>query len=74
MHKQIIGNDSEFCGCEKEFRTVVFIPTADGGKTTLHGETYEEPPELCQTCGKPNQEPIHFTFTINPGVKLTGEA
>jgi hypothetical protein len=52
----------------------VFIPTVDGGKTTLDGETYEEAPEFCQICGKHNPEPIRATFTINPNVELTGEA
>ncbi len=74
LQSQIIGNDSEFCGCETELQTVVLIPTADGGKQTLHGETYEEPPEFCATCGKRNVEPLHFTFIINPNVNLTGEA
>ncbi len=74
LQTQIIGNDSEFCGCETELQTVILIPTADGGKRTLHGETYEEPPEFCDACGKRNVEPLNATFTINPTVELTGEA
>ena len=73
LQSQVIKEGSEFCDCEKEIRTVVLIPTADGGKTTLNGETYEEPPEFCETCGKPNHDPFRFTFTINPDLKLNEE-
>jgi hypothetical protein len=74
LQNQIIGNDSEFCDCEKEPHITVIIPTADGKGETIDGEPYKEPPEFCQTCGKPNADPFHFTFTINPNVELTGEA
>jgi hypothetical protein len=74
MENQIIANDSEFCDCLKEPQFIVLIPTADGGKQTLDGKPYEEPPEFCQTCGKSNPEPLHATFTINPNVNLNGEA
>jgi hypothetical protein len=47
---------SEFCRCEKEFQTVVVIPAADGDWATLDGKPYVEPPEFCETCGKPNPE------------------
>ena len=73
LHSQTIKKDSEFCGCEKEFRTVVLIPTPDGGKTTLDGKPYIEPPKVCATCGKPNREPFYCTFTINPNVEITEE-
>jgi hypothetical protein len=73
LQNQIIGNDSEFCDCEKEPHITVIIPTADG-KGMVDGKPYEEPPEFCQACGKPNPELFHFTFTINPKVELTGEA
>jgi hypothetical protein len=78
MEIQIIGNDSDFCGCERETKTIVIVPTADGkGKTILggNGEPYTETetPEICQTCGKPYADPFHFTFTINPKVELLGE-
>jgi hypothetical protein len=66
LQSQIIGNDSEFCGCETGIRTVVLIPTADGKGKALDGEIYEEPPEFCETCGKPNPERFYTTFTINP--------
>ncbi len=74
LHSQVIKEDSNFCDCETEFRTVVLIPTADGGTTTLDGKPYIEPPEFCATCGKRNGEPMHITFNINPSVELTGEA
>ncbi len=74
LQSQIITKDSEFCGCETEIQTVVLIPTADGKGKALDGETYEEPPEFCQTCGKPNPERVYITFTIKPSVNLTGEA
>jgi hypothetical protein len=73
MENQIIANDSEFCDCEKGVRFIVLIPTADGGKQTLDGKPYEEPPEFCEMCGKPNAEPLHATFTVNPKIELTGE-
>jgi hypothetical protein len=65
MENQVIGNDSEYCGCEKGVRFII-TPNADG-------KPYEEPPEFCQMCGKPNAEPLHATFTINPNV-TDGEA
>ncbi len=74
MENQIIGNDSEFCGCDKEPQIIILIPTADGSKQTLDGKPYTEPPEFCQMCGKRNPEPFHATFTMNPNVNLTGEA
>jgi hypothetical protein len=76
IQRQVIKEDSEFCDCEKEIITVVLIPTADGGQTTLSGEPYTEPPEFCETCGKPNEklEPIHATFNFNSDVELTGQA
>ncbi len=73
MENRIIENDSEFCDCEKEPQFIVLIPTADG-KGMIDGKPYIEPPEFCQTCGKPNAEPLHATFTINPNVNLNGEA
>ncbi len=66
MENQIIKEDSEFCGCETGIRTIVLTPTAGGGNQPLHGETYEEPPEFCETCGKPNPERFYTTFTISP--------
>ncbi len=66
LQNQIIGNDSEFCGCDYEPQFIVLIPTADGKGKTTGGEPYEEPPELCETCGKRNPEPLHATFTIKP--------
>jgi hypothetical protein len=78
MENQITGNDSEFCGCERETKTIVIVPTADGkGKTILggNGEPYTETetPEICPACGKPHAEPLRVTFTINPKLELSGE-
>jgi hypothetical protein len=71
LHSQVIKEDSEFCVCEKEQRIIVLIPTPDGKGKTLDGKPYIEPPKFCETCGKPNNEPFHFTFTINPNVEIT---
>jgi hypothetical protein len=73
LQKQTTGNDSEFCGCEKEIRNVVIYPGASGEPIREPAEDYPMP-ETCETCGKPNADPFHFTFTINPNVNLTGEA
>ena len=74
MENRIIGNDSEFCDCDKEPQFIVLIPTADGKGKMIDGKPYEEPPEFCEKCGKPNAEPLHATFIINPKVELIGEA
>ncbi len=66
MENRIIGSDSEFCDCQKEPQITVVIPTADGKGKTIDGEQSEEPLEFCETCGKPNPEPFHFTFVIKP--------
>ena len=73
LQTQIIGNDSDFCGCVKEIRTVVIYPGANGEPIREPPEDYIAP-EFCETCGKPNAEPFYATFTINPNVNLTGEA
>jgi hypothetical protein len=65
LQNQIIGNDSEFCDCEKEPHITVIIPTADG-KGMVDGKPYEEPPEFCPACHKPNPETIRTTFVIKP--------
>ncbi len=65
LQNQIIGNDSDFCGCEKEPHITVIIPTADG-KGMVDGKPYEEPPEFCPACHKPNPETIRTTFVIKP--------
>jgi hypothetical protein len=74
LQNQIIGNDSEFCVCDKEPQFIVLIPSADGKGKMIDGKPYEEPPEFCRTCGKPNPEPLHTTFTISTKAELTGEA
>jgi hypothetical protein len=79
VENQIIGNDSDFCVCERETKTIILIPTADGKGKTIdggNGEPYTETelPESCDNCGKPFSEPLRITFTINPKVELTGEA
>ena len=60
---QIIGNDSEFCGCKKELKTIVIVPSPDGGKMTLDGKPYikpscEETPEFCERCRKPIEKQV----------------
>ena len=79
LQSQMTENDSKFCDCERETKTIVLVPTSDGkGKTILggNGEPYTETdlPEICADCNKPFSEPLRVTFTINPNVKLTGEA
>ncbi len=74
LQSRIIKEDSNFCDCQREPQIIVLIPTADGKGKTIGGKPYIEPPEFCATCGKPNAEPLHVTFTINPKVELTGEA
>jgi hypothetical protein len=49
---KIIGNDSEFCGCEKEIRSVVIYPGANGEPIREPAEDYPMP-ETCETCHKP---------------------
>jgi hypothetical protein len=66
LQNQIIGNDSEFCDCEKEPHITVIIPTADGTGQTIDGKPYKEPPEFCPACHKPNLETIRTTFVIKP--------
>lgn len=66
LQSQIIGNDSEFCDCQKEPHITVIIPTADGKGKTVDGKPYIEPPEFCRTCGKSNPETVHTTFVIKP--------
>jgi hypothetical protein len=73
LQSRIIKEDSEFCDCQREPHITVLIPTADGDRKTVYGKPYEEPPEFCPACRKPNAEPLHVTFTINPKVELTGE-
>ena len=78
LESQVIKADSNFCDCETELRTIVIVPSSGGGKMTLDGKPYIEPsdeeaPELCATCGKPNRDPFHCTFIINPNVELNGE-
>jgi hypothetical protein len=54
MENQIIGNDSEFCGCAGETQITVFVPTPDGkGKMLDGGKPKGEYPDFCETCGKP---------------------
>jgi hypothetical protein len=71
LQSQIIGNDSKFCGCVKEIRTVVIYPGANGEPIREPPEDYDTP-EFCATCGKLNAEPLHVT--ISPKVELTGDA
>ncbi len=70
LQNQIIGNDSEFCDCVKEIRNVVIYPGANGEPIREPAEDYIAP-DRCETCGKPNAEPLYFT--IKPNVNLTGE-
>lgn len=57
LENEIIKDDPLVCDCPKEFKSVVILPTADG-------ETYTEPPDLCETCGKP----IEWTTIIVQGI------
>ncbi len=55
MEKQLIGNDSEFCGCAGETRITVLVPTPDGKGKMIDGggKPFTEQPEFCETCHKP---------------------
>ncbi len=66
LQNQIIGNDSDFCDCEKEPHITVIIPTVDGKGKMVDGEPYIELPEFCPACHKPNPETVHTTFVIKP--------
>ncbi len=55
LQNQIIGNDSEFCACQKQatFR-IIETPEDDVEDSTV----------ICVACHKPHGEPIHATFNI----------
>ncbi len=61
LQNQIIGNDSEFCGCEKEtvFKIVPFGESKETTETTI-----------CETCYKPMPDPFDCTFSFNNNVKV----
>jgi len=61
LQSQIIGNDSEFCGCEKEtvFKIVPFGESEETTETTI-----------CETCHKPMPDPFRFTFSLNNNIKV----
>jgi len=65
LQSQIIGNDSEFCGCEKEIRNVVIEPDANGEPIREPPDDYDTP-DRCETCGKRNRKQIRTTFVIEP--------
>ncbi len=65
IESRVVGNNSEFCGCEKAYRCYVIYPGANGEPIREPAEDYDTP-ERCETCGKRNQEPIESTFVIKP--------
>ena len=65
MESRIIRSDFEFCACEKEFRTYIILPGANGEPIREPAEDYHTP-ERCESCGKRNREPLETTFVIEP--------
>ena len=61
LQSEIIGNDSEFCACQKEVKFKIITSPEDDIETV----------DICQICNKPLSEAFRFTFTINPNVQLT---
>jgi hypothetical protein len=54
LEKQLIGNDSKFCGCQGETQITLLVPTPDGkGKMLDGGKPFEEQPDFCEMCGRP---------------------
>jgi hypothetical protein len=68
IERRIIGNNSECCGCEIEYRCYVIYPGASGEPIREPAEDYDTP-ERCEKCGKRNQEPIKSTLFIKPRVE-----
>lgn len=60
MENQIIGNNSEFCGCLKEtvFKIVPFGESEKTDKTTY-----------CETCRKPMAS-LHATFSFYKNIEV----
>lgn len=67
IESSIIGNNSEFCGCEKEYRAFILLPNPGGEPIREPSEDYAGA-EFCETCGKRNLKPIEATFTITTRV------
>ncbi len=63
MEMQIIGNDSEFCSCQKEIQTILLLPDPDGESIREPAEE-KDAPEFCAFCKRRNPTPIEATFTI----------
>jgi hypothetical protein len=63
MENQVIGNDSEFCDCEKEVKfKIITCPEDD-----------IESPGVCEFCNKPMPEPFRCTLNISTNAQLDGE-
>ena len=60
LQNQIIGNDSDFCGCEKE-TVFEIVPFGESAETT---ETI-----ICETCHKPMPDPFRCTFTFGNNIE-----
>ena len=61
LQSQIIGNDSEFCGCEKEtvFKIMPFGESETATETTI-----------CETCHKPMPDPLQITFSFGNNIEV----
>lgn len=65
LQSQIIGNDSEFCGCQREWRTNVILPSLDGEAEDAR-ETL--PPEVCDHCRKPIEKRVIKPFDVESNI------
>jgi hypothetical protein len=68
IERRIIGNNSEFCGCEIEYRCYVIYPGANGEPIREPAEDYDTP-ERCETCGKRTKNRLNQPLSLSLDLK-----